>query len=375
MKSNKQKFFAFIFITGMIIIGNTQAGAEEITIRLHCWSGYAKPYVEGFKKIVKNKHHVDVNMEITNVSDPSEFWKLSRKKKVDIISPAHNIPRSPSWSFVSGKIILPINLNNIPSYKHILPVLQKNEFVTEGGKVYGVPYTMGLYGLAYNTEKVEEPESWNVLWKDTSKGLYTISKSYSDCNIYITSLVLGASYEFLYDIDKLRTKLDIGKTMLELRKSHLQRKLDTLTDNAYSLWEGTANPDEFDKLAYAATWGYAIRKANNEGFKWKMAKPREGTTMWVDHWAITYAVKNNPLKKKLCEEWIDYCLSQDLQIGVIRNWGVSPVVTNINELITEDEIDTFNVGDNEYWKTLSPWSYQNKRTKNSYKILWKSTID
>jgi hypothetical protein len=61
-------------------------------------------------------------------------------------------------------------------------------------------------------------------------------------------------------------------------------------------------------------------------------------------------------------------------VGVIRNWGVSPVVTTINHLITKSEIETFNAADNDYWKTLSLWKFQDKRTKNTYGILWKNAV-
>jgi spermidine/putrescine transport system substrate-binding protein len=341
------------------------AFAKDITIRIHCWKGYARPYVDNFVKLIKEKYKIDIHLKITNVSDPNEFWQLSRGRMVDLISPAHNIPLSPSWAFVKGKVALPVNLNNIPRYKNLLPILNKNDFVTQNNKIYAVPYTMGPYGLGYNAKKVEAPESWNVLWEKGSEGYYSISKDYSDCNIYISSLVLGASYEDLYNVDRLFKKVP---------KKDIQKKLNILAKNAGSLWQGTANPDEFDHLKYAATWGYAVAKANANGLKWKMAKPREGSTMWVDHWLITYAAKD-PLKKKLCEEWINYCLGPEIQVGVIRNWGVSPVVTSINHLITKSEIETFNVADNDYWKTLSLWEFQKKRTKNAYGIFWHNAIN
>jgi len=356
------RVLAYIFIIQCIFI--QLAASKDMTIRIHCWEGYAKPYVKNFVKMVKEKYKIDIHLKVTNVSDPNEFWQLSRGKKVDLISPAHNIPKSPSWSFVKGKVALPINLNNVPRYKDLLPILQKNYFVTEKDEVFAVPYTMGPYGLGYNSEKVKEPESWNVLWEKGSEGYYTISKDYPDCNIYVSSLVSGAVYDDLYDSDYLFTKIF---------KKDLQNKLNILAKNAGSLWQGTANPDEFGHLKYAATWGYAVAKANAKGLKWKMAKPKEGSTMWVDHWLITYAVKD-PLKKKICEEWINYCLGPELQVGVIRNWGVSPVVTTINHLITKAEIETFNAADNDYWKTLSLWKFQDKRTKNTYGILWKNAV-
>ncbi len=359
----KTRLVNFFIATCIYFLGCASiAPAEDLTIRIHCWEKYAKPYVAGFKKVIKSKYNKDIEVIITSVSNPSEFWELSRAKKVDIISPAHNIPKSRRWKFVQANVALPIDLENIPNYKHLLAVQQKNSFVTIKGRVFAVPYAIGHYGLAYNADKVKKPVSWSVLLEDNAMGKYSISRDYSDCNIYITALMLGASYDSLYDIDLLLSKVS---------KQEIQNILNKLATRAASLWEGTANPDEFSELSYAATWGYGVAEANRKGGNWKMAQPKEGATAWIDHWLITYAVEKDVFKKKICEEWINYCLSPDVQVGVIRNWGVSPVVVNIKNKITQKEINTFRVGDNKYWKALSYWENQNTRTSNFYQLLWK----
>ena len=69
---------AYVFFIQCIFIQT--ALSKEMTIRIHCWEGYAKPYVKNFVKLVKEKYKIDVHLEITNVSDPNEFWNLSRGK-------------------------------------------------------------------------------------------------------------------------------------------------------------------------------------------------------------------------------------------------------------------------------------------------------
>lgn len=336
--------------------------AEPMTLTIHCWDGYSRPYVDGFTALIKKKYNIDLTLQITNVSDPDEFWQLARAERVDLISPAHNIPKSTKWPFIKYEVALPIDLNNVPNYQYVIPFLQKNPFVTEKGVVYGVPYTMGPYGLAYNADKVKEPTSWKILWQPEAKGKYTISRDYPDANIFTSALMLGARYVDLYDSTRLFNQLG---------EAPLQSALYQLADNAYSLWTGTANPDEFDTLHYAATWGYAVAVANKNGLNWKMARPKEGTTMWVDHWVITYALAKQPLKKKIAEEWINYGLGVELQTGVIRNWGVSPVVVNLGDNITESERQTFATGDDSYWSSLSLWENMNRKTTDINARSWK----
>lgn len=365
MKSRELISAICTLIGVFLVLVSLSARAETISLNVLCWEGYTKPYVAGFKALIKEKHGLDVEINVSNVSAPAEFWNMARGGKVDLISPAHNIPKSVHWPFIERGIAIPVNLDNIPNYKYLLPFLKKNDFVTKGDVVYGVPYTMGPYGLAYNADKVPEPKSWEVLWQPEARGKFSISKDYPDANIYTSALVLGAKYDELYDINKLFES--IGNVQL-------QGKLTLLAMNAASLWEGTANPDEFDTLHYATTWGYAVGAANKKGLNWKMARPKEGATMWVDHWVMTSALKGDKVKKMLAEEWINYGLGIELQVGVIRNWGVSPVVTNLGGNITAEEVSTFAVGDDAYWSELSLWQNQGRRTQNGNLLLWNNAL-
>ena len=223
---------------------------------------------------------------------------------------------------------------------------------------------MVYYGLCYNADKVSEPMSWNILWSEKAKNKFTISRDYFDCNIYVTALVLGANYSEIYNYDLLTKKIG---------KDKLTKKLNLLGQNAFSLWEGTAKADEFPELFYATTWGYAVAVANKKGGNWKMANPKEGGTVWIDHWVITHAVKDDKFKRRVCEEWINYCLTDRCQLGVVRNWGVSPVISKVKGL-TAEENTVFNVGNNKFWKNLSLWQIQNKRTQDGFEGLWKRAI-
>ena len=57
------------------------AETKKATLRLHRWHGYAKPYIEEFRRLVKDKHNVDVDLRITNASNPSEFRNMQGERK------------------------------------------------------------------------------------------------------------------------------------------------------------------------------------------------------------------------------------------------------------------------------------------------------
>ena len=355
--------FASIFAACFGLIA--KATPQQIELRFLSWADYVSPFEKQFLDYIQQKYGISLRLKIINVVNPGEFLEAARSNSADLISPAHNIPKSLRWPLVAQKLVLPVNLKNVPNFRYVLKFLKNSRFVVSSQKVYGVPYSMGPYGLAYNTKLIKTPpNSWNVLWDPKYTGKYSITGGYPDCNIYIAALSIGAKYDELYHVEKI----------LAGREAHLRSKLHQLARGAHSLWEGVANFREFPKLALAATWGYAVSKANQAGGSWKMAYPKEGTTLWVDHWLITKAVKDNPLKKAIAEDWINFSLGKAPQIALLREWGVSPVVNHINEYLTDEEIKTFHVGNSRYFEKLSLWENQDRRTQNAYEVFWQEAL-
>lgn len=331
---------------------------EQETIRITCWEGYAKPFVEGFQKLVKEKLGTDVKVEIYNPTDQDEFYMAAKDGTADLISPPQDLAKNPRfYCFKEGDFLLSeVDANNIPNMRHILAFFQADQSLIYEGKRYGVPYNCGPYGLAYNTEVVKEaPTSWNVLWDPQYAGKYTINNNFPKCNVWISALALGYTYDQIFDVN-------------QLDREKVQEKLNVLAKNAKSLWDGAANPDEFPELSLATTWGFAAQQANLKGGKWLIASPKEGGTAWIDYWCITRAAKGKT--KKLCEEWINFQLSPSQQAQVVKMQGVSPVVDNVGSLVTVQEKEMFHVGNNDYFKTVALWRVLSEETQKAFDEMW-----
>jgi spermidine/putrescine-binding protein len=345
------------FLVTIALSGQSSQAANE-KIRITCWGGYAEPFVDGFKKLVKEKHGIDVDVAIYNPTDQDEFYMAVKNGTADLISPPADLAKTPRFDcFKKGDYYLAsVDLDNVPNFKQMLPFFKDDQSLIHEGTRYGLPYNCGPYGLAYNTDVVKEaPTSWNVLWDPQYAGKYTINNNFHKCNVWISALSLGYTYDDIFDIDKL----DRGK---------IQEKLNVLAKNAKSLWDGAANPDEFPGLSLATTWGFAAQQANLKGGHWLIAAPKEGGTAWIDYWCITQAAKGQV--KKLCEEWINYQLSPEVQKGVVKSQGVSPVVDNVSDLVTPEEKKLFHVGDNEYFKTVAIWRVMSEKTEKAFGEMW-----
>lgn len=349
-----------VLLTALAIAAKTgMAAAQSETITVMCWEGYAeKAFIDAFKRIVKEKYKVDVEVKPTYATGQEDFYKAARDGTADLISPPADTPKTPRFDFFKeGSILLfPLDMENIPNAGHMLPFFKADSSLTEKGKRYGLPYNCGPYGLAYNAAVVNEaPTSWNIFWDKRFAGRYTINNNFHKVNIWITALALGYKYEDLFDIDRLDPE-------------KIQPRLNELVKGAKSLWDGEASADEFPQLSLATTWGFAVVKANQKGGNWKLATAQEGGTAWIDYWCITRAAKG--LKKKLCEEWINLHLSPGFQAAVVKQQGVSPVVDNVGDLVTPEEKILFHVGDDDYFKTVAIWRVMGEKTEKAFGEMW-----
>jgi spermidine/putrescine-binding protein len=344
----------------LVAFGNLAvfSGAPE-TIRITCWEGYAEEsMIKEFKDLVKKKYGIDVEVKTHYPTDQDEFYKAAKDGTADLISPPADLAKTPRFNlFTEGNCMLAeLDMKNIPNATNMIPFFAADQSLTHKGKRYGLPYNCGPYGLDYNTAVVKTaPTSWKIFWDPQYKGKYTINNNFPKCNIWITALSLGYTYDQIFDIDKLD-------------RSKIQQKLNTLAQNAKSLWDGSARPDEFPQLALATDWGFAAAQANKKGGKWLIAAPKEGGTAWIDYWCVTKAATGT--KKKICEEWINLHLSPKAQASVVKNQGVSPVVKNTGDLLTPTEKSLFHAGDNDYFKTVAIWRVMSEKTEKAFGEMW-----
>jgi len=126
-------------------------------------------------------------------------------------------------------------------------------------------------------------------------------------------------------------------------------------------------------MSFGMSWGDSLSSLKRKGEIWKMAEPVEGTMWWVDEYAITWTLSDQPFKKKIAEEWINRCLSPDYQINhLIRELGVYPVVTNISDKISDEERKRVKISSEiGSFKENRILQYKySQRDRNGLKLLW-----
>ncbi len=339
--------------------------AKEMTLRMLVWDGYTPNNLcEQFKKNVKDKHGVDLKMEIKFVTGNDDFFPALRDRRADIISPSHNVIKDKRWKFIKLNLVLPLNLENIPNYQNIIPALQKADYCTQNGKVYAVPHVRGPYGLAYNTTIIKkEPDSWNILWDQKYKGKYALggAEQYLH-NVSLTALAIGISHDKIYDYMTLNTP-------------ELQDKLAQLSMGAGRMWVGVDDTETLKGLALAAVWGFSLPGLQQMGETWKIAEPKEGTTGWVDNFLISHVLESQPEKRKIAEEWLNFVLSDAYQVYDVRGLACAPVTSTVNKKLTPEEIERLHLDDpSHFGKNRILWKVLKKKDRKGIKRLWDDAL-
>jgi spermidine/putrescine transport system substrate-binding protein len=276
-------------------------------LRILSWEGYTPSNkIAQFKALIFEKHNINLEVNIQYVSSSDDFFEKIRKKEVDLIFPSHNIIKDPRYKLLNRKLIIPINLDQIKNYSNISKDILNNITHINAGNIYFIPMIYGPYGLIYNTDYFSNPpDTWQVLWDEKSKHKYSINSDFYELNIYIAALAAGLSFKEVTDIEKLKSK-------------QVQNDIYTLVKNSKTLWRGIDNPTNLDGHILATSWGISANELVKRSNKWRMACPKEGTTIWVDGVSITRTLENQPFLKMIAESFIDFVISDSYQENVVH---------------------------------------------------------
>jgi len=334
-------------------------------LRLLIWEGYAPPaYVEEFEKHIEAKYGRKVKLEISVIDGPEDFYAPIRNKNVDVVTLTHHYFKDERFNYIASNMLLPIEANNLPEYKNIIPALRQADFLLSDGKTYGVPICRGPYGLAYNTRKFRPPpDSWRVLWSPDSKGKYVLGGNEYLYNVSMSALAWGYPRDSINKYDALNNE-------------DFKEKLRQLATGAGGFWIGQDTADDLSGGSLAAVWGDSLAALRKRGEIWEIAEPKEGSLCWVDNYALTWALNDKPFLKRVAHEWINRLLKPDYQVDyIVRQIALGPVTTNVSNRLTDQEKKRLRIGSPDFFKDnhiLLPTC--SRRNRNGLKLLWKEAM-
>ncbi len=351
-------FAAIIFLTP-----NLNAQNNQITLNVLEWEGYISPFAEEFSKYAKQKG-VDAKLNILKpyITNIEHIFEAVRFTEADIVTPTHNYYKMGNGRLM--RALVPIDTSRLSNYQSITNSLKKASYDKSDGKTYSVPLLGGSYGLGYNSEKVKEPTSWDVLWSSLNKGKISITNDQFEANLYLAMLMSGYPAEGFYDIDSV--KFDEVK---------VQKRLDALVANCGSFWGGVPDKNEMKSLNYVTDYWFGIAFANQDGQKWKLASPKEGQTVWLDTMALSWHLKRSPEKLEAAYLLLDFMISPEIQKKIFEMYGSIAVNTQALKLLDEESAKASKIGDESFFKEEWFWKPLTDRTRETYKRMWDNALE
>lgn len=193
---------------------------------------------------------------------------------------------------------------------------------------YSMPYFWGSVGLVYNTETVSEEDieelGWEILKDTTYKGKIYFYDSQRDA-FMIALKALGYSMN-TEDEDEIN---EAYEWLVEMN--------DTM-DPSYvtdEVIDGMVNGEMDIAVMYSGDAAYVL--SENEDMAW--IEPYQGTNIWVD----AMVIPSNSSCTALANEFINYIISEDVQMANSSYVGYTSVDTSVAEYMASEEGDYYGI--------------------------------
>ena len=231
----------------------------------------------------------------------------------------------------------PLDLNLIPNYQSLHNNLKYNAWCQFNADVYAVPWAWGPTGLLYDTEHIQEPDSWSILWDER----YRNSVSLWDDVSMIWTVALSLGYKNVFNL-----------TRQQLNK--VKQKLLTLNETVFDYYDGNdqmLSYIENENIAVLNSWFDPSRRLLAIDKKFKMIIPREGAVGMFDSYLITTQTDTEALSYR----YINHQISPAVQKQMIDVTGLSPSNIETIALLSQDEIQSLHLNEIDYFNRMILW--------------------
>lgn len=353
------KKLANIFV---IIILLVSCKKERIELDFLIWEGYGPSFARDyFVRSMKEKYGIDVILNIKYIENEELLYNEIKNKNTDYMTISHYLFDDPDYQYIERELIKKIDTSILKNHKNIIKEFRELPFLKKDKSVYGVALENSSYRLVYDASKIPAPKSsWSILWEEQFKKKYSVSGYYFETNFYITALYTGYKDNEIFDIEKIS------------KDKNFIRNLEELAKNSVNYWDDLETPEEIEGKEIATAFGNFLYKLKNKKENWKFLEPIEGVPGTMDFSVISSRVKNNSMKEKIIYEWIDFTLSDYYQKEVIINSsGEMPVITTLNNQLTEEQIQRYHLRDTTYYKEKRfLWPGRSLKIQKKMEDMW-----
>jgi len=246
-------------------------GLAQKELRLFIWSEYMDPAIlEAFSKQTGLRVRVDLYESNEELIAKLQAGGVGQ---YDVIFPSDfYVP-----SIIQLKLVQPLDHAKIPNLKNLDDKFKNPPY--DPGNRYSAAYQWGTTGLIYRKDRVPEPTSWAVLFKEP-KAPFILMDS--------TREMLGNVLKYLgYSVNTKNPKevQQAGQLLLQAKRSRYFLGFEGGVGGKNRVVAGAAT--------YAVVYnGDAVKAADENPGKVAFTIPQEGATLWVDSMMIPAKAPN-----------------------------------------------------------------------------------
>jgi spermidine/putrescine transport system substrate-binding protein len=189
--------------------GTAAAGtshAEAGTINFFSWQGYDL-LDEPVLKAWRTKNHVTIHSTYVNThNDITAKFTAGGGKGIYNLS-TYEAGYGPFY--VGLGIPAPIDLSRVPNFKNAHPLFRTGPIAKKwwnfNGHQWALPFTWGIQGINYASDKIKAPTSYEALLKPALK------KKFGVTDDPVAAIVIGAHATGIFRADSLYTKAQLAK--------------------------------------------------------------------------------------------------------------------------------------------------------------------
>ncbi len=296
-------------------------GKPEGQVDIVAWPGYIERGETDtkFDWVTKYEKQTGCKVRVKTANTSDEMVALMNEGGFDLVTASGDA----SLRLVAGKRVQPVNIDLVPSWKHVDKRLQSAPWHTVDGVHYGVPYMWGPNVLMYDTRAFKSPpKSWNVVFEevtlDDGKSNKGRVQAY-DGPIHVAD---AANYLMYH-------RKDLGiKNPYELNEDQYKAALDLLRQQRTLVsryWhDAFIQMDDFknEGVVASGSWPFQVNLLKADGHPVSSVIPQEGATGWADT-TMLHADAKNPNCAYL---WFEHTLASNLQSDLSVWFGANPSV-------------------------------------------------
>ncbi len=287
----------------------TSVGKGEGSLNLIAWEGYTQPqWVKPFEAQTGCQVHAkyagssDEMVALMNQGGDSQY---------DLVSASGDA----SLRLIYSKLVQPVNVNLVPSYKDFPKTFQSPPNNTVNGVHYGISLQWGPNTLLYNTKLVKpKPTSWASIYSSQYKGKITVPDNpiqIADAALYLSKSQPSLGITDPYELTS--TQFNAAISLLKQQRPLIVKYWALASDEIDLFKNGDA--------VIGASWPYQLTTLKADKAPVADTIPKEGATGWLDTWMLSAHAPHPNCAYK----WLAYISTPKVQAEQAVYYGETPV--------------------------------------------------